>query len=221
MRLSKFAVPFFVVVTLLAGCQTANGNPSPSEIGEGLLSLTDLDTEWRETQRDAFDERGVENPVLDTGAFCPEAEIDPDNLAELAGQAGADVEFQKKDGTAAIRLQAWSNSDAVLFDDTVAAAVLACDGKSWTDEFGTAGTFQVIDGPEVGDTSLHWSTVLVPSGDKGDKAVSSGRTSVIRFDDVVMILQWGSFGAGPTDTPDEKWWSELVGEAYEKLDDGL
>ena len=221
MRMSKFAVPFFVVVALLAGCQSANGNPSPAEIDDGLLSVTDLDTEWRETQRDAFDERGVENPVLDTGAFCPEAEIDPDELAELAGQAGADAEFQKKDGSAAIRLQAWSNSDAVLFDDTVAAAVLACDGKSWTDEFGTTGALTVIEGPDVGDSSVHWSTTFVPSGDKGEKAESTGRTSVVRFGDVVMVLQWGVFGGDPITDADEQWWSELVGEAYEKLDDGL
>lgn len=221
MRMTRIVPPLAVCALLLAGCRTADGNPSPAEIGEGLLTVTDLDTDWRETQRDVFDERGVENPVLDTGSFCPEAEIDPDELEGLAGEAGADVEFQKKDGSAAIRLQAWSNADAVLFDDTVGTAAVACDGKTWTDEFGTAGTFEAIEGPEVGDSALHWSTTLVPSGDKGDKAVSSGRTSVVRFGDVVMILQWGSFGGDPSVGIDETWWAEVVGEAYEKLDDAL
>lgn len=213
---------FLIAAAALAtSCQTANGNPTPAEIGDGLLAVTDLDTEWRETQRDVFDERGVENPVLDAGSFCPEAEIDPDELADLAGQAGADVEFQKKDGSSAVRLQAWSNADAVLFDDTVSSAVIACDGKSWTDQFGTAGTFTVLDGPDVGDSASHWSTTLVPSGDKGEKATSTGRTSVVRFGDVVMILQWGAFGDDPVAEVDETWWTELVGEAYEKLDDAL
>lgn len=212
-------------VVLVASCQTGAGNPSPTEIGEGLLAVTDLDTEWRETQRDVFDERGVENPVLDAGAFCPEAEISPDDLDSLAGQAGADVEFQKKDGSAAIRLQAWSNADTVTFDDTVSVAVATCDGQTWTDEFGTVATLAVVEGPEVGDSSVHWSTTFAPSDDngdqKGDKANSIGRTSVVRFNDAVMILQWGTFGSDAAASIDEIWWSELVGEAYEKLDDAL
>lgn len=208
-------------LVVIAGCRAADGNPTAAEIGEGLLTVTNLDTAWRETQRDVFDERGVENPVLDVGSFCPAASADVAEMETLAGQAGADVEFQKKDGSAAIRLQAWSNADAVMFDDTVASAVVTCDGKSWTDEFGTAGTFAMVDGPDVGDSSVHWSTTLVPSGDKGEKATSSGRTSVVRFDDVVMVLQWGAFGGEPGADVDETWWSEIVGEAYEKLDDAL
>ncbi len=221
MRMSRTIMSVLTATAIASGCGTTSANPTPAEIGEGLLTVTDLDTDWRETQRDAFDERGVENPVLDVGSFCPDAAVDGADIEDLAGRSGADVEFQKKDGSAAIRLQAWSNADAVMFDDTVAAAAIACDGESWTDEFGTAGTFAVVDGPELGDSSVHWATTLIPSGNKGDKATSAGRTSVVRFDDVVMVLQWGAFGGESVAEVDETWWSELVGEAYEKLDDAL
>ena len=215
------------VAVLVASCQTSSGNPSPAEIGDGLLAVTDLDTEWRETQRDVFDERGVENPVLDAGAFCPAAEVAAGELDTLAGQAGADVEFQKKDGSAAIRLQAWSNAETASFDDAVSTAAGICDGATWTDESGATATFTVVVGPDVGDSSVHWSTTIVPTndtsdmGDKGDKATSTGRTSVVRWGDAVMVLQYGTFGSGASATIDDMWWTELVGEAYEKLDDAL
>jgi hypothetical protein len=207
-----------LVVIGLSSCQTASDAPSASEIGDGLLTVTDLGTQWRETQRDVFDVREVENPVLDPGAFCPESNLDTTELTDLAGQSGADVEFQQKDGASAIRLQAWSNSDAAGFTDVVLVAVATCEGAEWNDEFGTNNTFDVVEGPEVGDAAIHWTTTNQPSGAMADKMSSVGRTSVIRFGDVVLVLQWGVFG---DDGIDPVRWAEVVRRAFEMLDDSL
>ncbi len=220
MRCTKTSSVVITAALLVGGCRTSNDALTPTEIGDALLTVTDMGTDWQETQRDVFDQREVENPVLDAGVFCPAAEVDVAELESLAGQSGADVEFQKKDGSAAVRLQAWSSADAADFAEVIVGAAAACAGSEWSDQFGTSNTFENVDGPEIGDSSVHWSVATLPPSDSDDKFASVGRVSVVSKGEMVIVMQWGTFGTSVSDLDfDVTTWAEKVGQAYQLLDD--
>lgn len=209
--------------TALFGCHSSTGSwHSTTELSEALLTVSDMGGEWRETQRDVFDERAVENPVIDSSLFCPAASRIASTLDALAGQAGADVEMQMKETTRMMRLQAWDNPDASAFFTAVSTAVTTCDGVEWTDaDVGVTTTFEAVAGPTIGDDSVHWAIVSSPPADNPDgKFGGAGRTSVARFDDVIMVLQVGDFALDPTSvamSPSD--WRALVTLAAEKIGD--
>ena len=222
MRPTSIPKSVLLITTLLvAGCRSVSEEwHSTSELSDALLTVSDLDGRWQETQRDMFDERGDENPVIDPTSFCPAAAEPAATLTGLAGQSGADVEMQVEGTSRMLRLQAWDNENATRFLSAVSTAADACDGIEWTDEsVGVTSTFEVIDGPELGDESVHWIQVASPPADNPDaKFGGAGRTTVARYGSVVMVLQVGDFGLDPeSQMMSEVEWLDLVNLAADQI----
>lgn len=214
-----------IAVLAVAGCtQSVNdAGPTPSDLSDALLTVTDLGSGWNETQRQFFDVRSNENPSIDGSQLCSDAAAQSGMLTELAGQAGADVEMNYSgdgDGARFMRLQAWSNEDAEEYLDAIAAVVAICDGVTETDDIGVVSSTDSLTGRSIGDDSVSWSTRVVPPPDtQKDKFESVGRTTVARFGEVVMVLQLGdaNFAGSAEAMAEDDWW-EIVTQAADKLD---
>lgn len=210
-----------LLLATMSGCRSADEvvHP-PSELVGALLDVNSVGTQWRETQRDAFDVREPENPVIDVGQFCDAARTEAATLESLAGQAGADVEMQVKESTRMLREQAWSNSEVGAFWDAARASVEACDNERWTDENGVSYEFDIIDGPDIGDDVLHWRLVASPPADEPDKMLgTAGRTTIARFGDSIMLLEIGDFAADASAAMiSEDEWSTIVSKAGSRID---
>jgi len=65
---TRFIV-LLAVPVLLGGCvRSASGEkPNPEQISDALPTITDFEGDWKETQRQVFEVRDVENPSLDYG----------------------------------------------------------------------------------------------------------------------------------------------------------
>jgi hypothetical protein len=211
-----------VVTAALFGC-TKSADRTPEALSKGLLDITDMPGDWRESQRDIYETRSNENPSIDPSTWCPDGADEAAGLEALAGDAGADVEMQMEvDGNEVprlMRLQAWRNDSVREYFERVLTVVNACDGAKWTEEPGVTQEVWKIDGPEVGDESVSWGTVLVPPEGK-EMARSSGYVTVARIGEVIMVLQIGDFNTTSTSdklTDDE--WREIVQRAADKLSD--
>lgn len=211
-----------LIAVILGGC-TKSADRSPEALSKGLLDITDMPGEWQETQRDVYTTRGVENPSIDPSTWCPGAKEEVTKLDDLAGDAGADVEMQMQvDGAEVprmMRLQAWRSDSASDYFEELVTVVNICDDAKWTEEPGVTQETWKIDGPEVGDESVSWGSQLVPPEGK-EMAASSGRTTVARLGEVIMVLQIGDFtassSAGELGDAD---WREIVQRAADKLAD--
>ena len=218
----------FVALLLLAACtKTATGqHPTPTDISNALPTITEMPGSWKETQRQVFETREVENPSLDPSVWCAEAAEATKNLVDLAGTSGADVEMQAdntNDGARMMRLQAWSNNDVAAYFSAAAEAARTCDGKSVVDADGVGRSWEVIDSRDTGDESISWTERTVPpAATQGDKFESIGRTTVARYGDILMVMQMGDAKwTGKTEQIDETdWWAvvELAGRKLAILD---
>lgn len=212
---------------LAVGCTRSSGSsePTPEKLSDALVTITDLEGNWQESQRQIFTERSNENPSIDPSTWCPQAADAAQGLIELAGQAGADVEMQNKDvegGARLMRLQAWSNADAQRYVDQVIAVVDICNGVETTDENQVTTSTSLIEGRQIGDQSVSWmSRTVPPPNTQKDKFESVGRTTVARFGDVVMVLQIGDANwTGSTEAmPETDWWAvvETAGNKLKKI----
>jgi nitrous oxide reductase accessory protein NosL len=227
--MKKHAVVALVVSFAVVGCtRSAEGQmPTPAMISDALPTITDMPGDWRETQRQAFDTRGPENPSIDPSVWCPQAEMVTGNLVELAGDSGADVEMQELDETSVsrlMRLQAWANDDSENYYADAKEAVRICDGTTTTDESGAVTSTAIVEDRDIGDESISWSqTTTPPEGTQKDKMEWISRTTIARFGAIVMVLQLGD--ASPTGTgtlmSEEDWWSivEMAGKKLHDLDE--
>lgn len=221
---SRVFVPLFVSLLALAGCtRDAKGEmPTPAMLSDALLTITDMPGTWDETQRQAFTQRGAENPSIDPSIWCPGASNVTKNLVKFAGEAGADVEMHESgtpDLRRMMRLQAWANDDVKSYFRDAREAVRICDGKTFTDSSGVSSTMVINAGHSLGDESINWTqTIQPPSGADKDKLVSVSRTTIARFGDVIMVLQIGdAVTEGQTSgLAEAKWWS-IVSAAGERL----
>lgn len=210
-------------VILVSGC-SKSADKSPQGLSERLLGITDMAGDWRETQRDVYSTRSNENPSIDPSVWCPDAATEAAKLTKLAGDAGADVEMQAESNGKEIprlmRLQAWRNDSVRQYFETVQTVVNICDGAKWTQDPGVSEEMWKIDGPEVGDESVSWgSGTTPPSGT--DKATASGRTTVARLGEVIMVLQIGDFTTDPkSEALSDDEWRAIVQRAADKLADG-
>lgn len=216
-----------LIAVTLSGCTKSAGR-SPESLSKGLLDITDMPGEWQETQRDVYTTRAVENPSIDPSTWCPGAKEEVTKLDDLAGDAGADVEMQMQvDGAEVprmMRLQAWRSESASDYFAEIVTVLNICDDAKWAEDTGVAQGVLIqeiwkIDGPEVGDESVSWGSQVVPPKGK-EMATSSGRTTVARLGEVIMVLQIGDFttssGAGQLGDAD---WREIVQRAADKLAD--
>lgn len=210
---------------ILLGCtKSAEGQkPTPSMISDVLLTITDMEGDWGETQRESFDQREPENPSIDPSVWCPEANEVAKDLVDLAGQSGADVEMQMHgidDGARMMRLQAWSNDDVDAYFANASEAARICDGKTITDDDGVTSTFAIVENRDIGDESISWVQITTPPEGTGqDKFETVGRTTIARFGGIIMVLQIGDFApVGTGELMDEDSWWEIVEKASEKLD---
>lgn len=222
MSLRSSALAVMILSVAVVGCGGGDALPTPQELSDALLTVTDMDAGWAETQRQVFTERSPENPSIDPSVWCPAATGIAEPLTGLAGRSGADVEMQFESTLGAnrmMRLQAWANADAEEYLAVVRNATAACDGYSGIDANGVATSVAVIDDRTLGDESVTWSEHMVPPADTQDEKLEyRGRTTVARFDDVVMVLQFGDAGFTGTTAPgaDDEWWS-IVEAAANKL----
>jgi len=206
----------------LVGC-TKSADQSPEGLSKGLLDITDMPGEWRETQRDIYDTRSNENPSIDPSTWCPDGADEAAGLEALAGDAGADVEMQMQvDGNEVprlMRLQAWRNDSVRQYFAQILTVVNVCDNAKWTQDPGVTQEVRKIDGPDVGDESVSWGTSLVPPEGK-EVARSTGYTTVARIGEVIMVLQIGDFATSSTsDVLTDEEWREIVQRAADKLSD--
>ena len=225
--LSRIGLSVVVCSLVLAGCQRSAEQqaPTPVTISEALPTITDMPGDWDETQRQVFDERGPENPSIDPSVWCPAASKLGDELVELAGPAGADVEMQAEtnDGFPRfMRLQAWTNGDVDEYFDRAEEAVRLCDGSTNGDPNGAVETFSIIDGREIGDESVSWEQIVTPPASlQTDKFQSIGRTTIARFGSIVMVLQLGDAAFTDEVVPlsEDEWWTivELAGRRLATL----
>lgn len=211
-------------LSLVVSCTNSSTSefPTPNELSDALPAVTDMPAGWKESQRQVFETREVENPSIDASIWCVEAKEASANLIELAGQSGADVEMQFENSSGMprmMRVQAWANDDAEEYFDGVAASVAACDGTTATDEFGAVTDTDVIEGRSLGDESVSWMQKTVPPTDTQDEKLESiGRTTVARFDSVIMVIQLGDAAmTGESVAMDEDQWWAIVEIAAESL----
>lgn len=213
----------------MMGCtKAATGQkPTPAMLSDALPFITDMPGSWDETQRQLFDVRGVENPSIDPSVWCDEASSATENLVELAGDSGADVEMMAEvaaGGARMMRLQAWSNDDVSAYVAGVVEAVRLCDGNSVTDLDGVSRSWQRIQNRDIGDQSVSWiESTEPPENVQTEKFSSIGRTTVARFGDIVMVLQLGdaNFSGQIEPMVEDDWWTivELTGRRLDDLDE--
>lgn len=223
MRTRSF-IPVVLLTVVLTGCnRSATGQkPTPAMLSDALVTITDMPGSWNETQRQAFSQRGPENPSIDPSLWCPQASAVTKNLVAYAGQSGADVEMQLTGEPTVrrmMRLQAWANDDVKAYFRDAKEAVRICDGETFTDAAGVSTTISSNSGHSLGDESIHWSEAIrPPSGVVGDKLMSVSRLTIARFGDVIMVLQIGD-AVNPGQTSglaEAKWWA-IVSVAGERL----
>ena len=224
----KILIPVLVALCALIalGCTDNKEEtmPTPAELSGALLSITDMEGSWNETQRQVFTTREAENPSIDPSVWCPQAAESSKDLVNLAGQSGADVEMSlagEQDVRRMMRLQAWSNADVQDYFDELSKAVDDCNGRTTVDGDGITTTAAVITGRELGDESVSWSQRIVPPSGKDKVFDSVGRTTVARFGDVIMVLQIGDAVASGAANPltEDEWWGivETAGRKIENL----
>lgn len=222
-------VPVVVTLALIGvSCtRSAEGQlPTPEMISDSLPTITDMPGEWDETQRQVFETREPENPSIDPSVWCPDSDMVTENLVELAGESGADVEMQARTegGTVRMmRLQAWANDDVEAYFRDAKEAARICDGAEVTSESGAVETYAIVVGRDIGDESISWmQTTTPPLSTQGDKMEVIGRTTIARFGSVIMVMQLGDAAfTGRTATMDEdEWWAivENVGRRLNDLD---
>jgi hypothetical protein len=223
---TKYVAACAVVCLSLAGCANdeTSEQPTPQQLSEALLAISDLEGNWSESQRQAFDTREPENPSIDPSIWCPEATDATKDLIDLAGEAGADVEMESLTGSdrpRLIRLQAWANDDVRDYYDAASTAARLCDGVTRNDENGVTATTELIEGRDVGDESISWSETLLSPARTGQETTQVvSRITIARFGDIIMVLQLGDIGAlGSTDLMSEDDWWSIVETASKKLDD--
>lgn len=192
-------------------------------LSDALLTVTDMPAGWEESQRQIFETRGNENPSLDPSVWCAAAKTTAEPLVELAGDSGADVEMNLNrgdgKGSSLMRLQAWSNEDVEEYFSTAALAAEKCDEATTTDEDGVTRKTSLITNRTLGDESVSWSErVDPPASTQGEKMSTIGRTTIARFNNVIMVLQIGD--AAPTDSlalmEESQWWG-IVSQAGKKI----
>ena len=165
---------------------------STQELSRALVEVGDLPAGWTETQREMFDVRQLENPSLDNSLWCPKVSDSKSELNNLAGDAGADVEMEFREGTGvsvAMRLQAWSNSDVKRYFSLATSMIEKCDDESWTDN-GVTYTENIVDGVQVGDGSISWQ-VDISSKNATVNFSSTNKLSLVLFGDSIALLQYG------------------------------
>jgi hypothetical protein len=173
-----------------------------------------------------FDVRGPENPSIDPSVWCPAAGMVTENLVDLAGQSGADVEMMSKgpSGTPRMmRLQAWANDESEAYYGDAKEAVRICDGESVTVDSGAIETYSVVEGRDIGDESISWvQKTTPPPATQSEKMESVSRTTIARFGSIIMVMQLGDVAfTGSAEAMDEdEWWSvvELAGRKLDTLD---
>jgi hypothetical protein len=222
---TKYVAACIVAGLSVVGCaRSAEGQkPTPAQLSDALLTITDLDGGWSESQRQFFDTRSPENPSIDPSIWCPESAEVTKNLVDLAGDAGADVEMSietDSGGPRIMRLQAWANDDVRDYFKDASEAARLCDGVTNTDDSGATSTTALIIGRDIGDESISWSdTIIPPPGTEKDKRQVVGRTTIARFGDIIMVLQLGDVGpVGSTELMNEDDWWSVVETAGKKLD---
>lgn len=228
MRIRLF-LPVILVAVGVASCtRSAEGQlPTPAMISDVLPTITDMPGKWEETQRQIFDVRGPENPSLDPSVWCPASSMVTENLLDLAGQSGADVEMSSKGpaGTPRMmRLQAWSNDETEAYFRDAREAARICDGEKVTAASGAVEEYSIVEGRDIGDESVSWlQKTTPPPATQGEKMESVGRTTIARFGSIVMVMQIGDVAfTGSTEAMDEdEWWSivELAGRKLDELDE--
>lgn len=221
---SRIVVCAGLLVTVGCTKSASRTDISPERLSDALLTITDVEGNWQETQRQYFSQRSNENPSIDPSQWCPQADDVVSQLPALAGESGADVEMQNKDvagGAQMMRLQAWSNADAAEYVDRVIEAARVCDGIEWTDEIQVTASNDIIENRTVADASISWLTQVVPPpGTQKQKFESVGRTTVARIGSIVMVLQIGDANwTGTTEPMDEEQWWSIVEAATDKLAD--
>lgn len=220
-RLRIPVVSIVVASALLLSCGGDGGGESltPQQLGDALPQLTDLGTGWSETQREVFTTRQPENPSIDPSLWCEQAAADDATMQSLAGDAGADAEFEysvPKGLHRGLRIQAWNNPDAKRYFVALTSAFDRCNGEAWNDGEGSSYTVSPADGPSLGDESLHW-TVRIES-DGGVKSVWVARHSVVRIGYTVLVAQLGDVGPGATLEPlGDDQWSKIVTDAVDAI----
>lgn len=213
--------------TLIAGAcsRAAEGQlPSPDMLSDALPTITEMPGDWDESQRQVFTTRGAENPSIDPSIWCPAAEMVTENLVDLAGESGADVEMQSQStggNPRMMRLQAWANDDVQDYFRDANEAVRICDGETVTDSDGVVSTYDVVNSRDIGDESISWlQTTTPPVSTQKEKMSSVGRTTIARFGSIIMVMQMGDIAMGETSTlmAEDDWW-QIVELAGKKLDD--
>lgn len=226
MSFKKSSLSLVLLLATTAACtRSAEGQlPTPEMISESLLTITEMPSEWNESQRQIFTERELENPSIDPSIWCPAAKEVTKNLIELAGTSGADVEMQKEatsGPSSMMRLQAWSNLNVNTYYRDAKEAVRICDGTTSTDDVGVVSITEVIEGRDIGDESVSWQQqVTPPSALLEDKFATTSRTTIARFGDILMVLQLGDVQVGTNKAmTEDEWWSivELAGRKLDKL----
>ncbi len=214
------------MITVVASCtRSAEGQmPTPDMLSDALLTITDMPGDWNESQRQVFTERGPENPSIDPSIWCSDSREVTDDLIDLAGRSGADVEMQSTSANGAprlMRLQAWANDEVEAYFRDAKEAVRICDGQTETDDDGVVSTYGVIGSRDIGDESISWAQTMTPPASAGaEKRSSVSRTTIARFGSIVMVLQIGDIAtsAGQSTMAEDDWW-DIVEVAGEKLDD--
>lgn len=223
------SVILVVAVMLMASCtRAAEGQlPTPNQLSEELLTLTEMPGEWDETQRQIFAVRGPENPSIDPSIWCPDAQEVTKNLVEIAGESGADVEMRAdttNEGSRMMRLQAWANNDVENYFRDAREGVRICDGKLVATPSGAQESYEVIEGRDIGDESISWIQITTPPpSTQSEKLETASRTTIARFGSIIMVLQLGdvAWTGSIQEMSEESWWEivELAGKKLDELDE--
>ena len=224
MRLNRMGRPLAAMVAVVSMSACGDGGVvesfTPEQLGDALLTAQELGSGWSQTQRDVFTAREVENPSIDSSLWCDAAADDDASMQVLAGQAGADAEFEfalQGDVNRGMRVQAWNNADAKEYFETLGSAYDRCNGETWNDGEGSSYTVSPADGPDGGDESLHWA-VRIETTD-GSNAIWNSRQTAVRLGNTILVMQLGDVAAGDSLEPlGDSEWADIVSAAVEKFE---
>ncbi len=191
-----FLMALSSLVVVSCGSDSAAPIVPQDRLDAALLTLDDLGEGWSEELRSVFTSRDEGPPSFDPSGWCPKAQKDVKDLADiedLAGDIGAAVEFrhERQDTRRmfhGVSQQVWSNTDVDEYFDVLSRAFDICLGETWSPSAEEEVTVSPLESADLGDESLALSISIVTPGPDGDYVWAS-RMVVVVIDSALMIMR--------------------------------
>jgi hypothetical protein len=223
-RSCRFALVVVGAVFVTAGCLRVDGSRpdrvrTPEELGQALLTATDLGSGWTQVERTVGSSAKptvTTKPGEATAELCPQAAAQEVILASVENDPGARVVFVSARATDTTPLgvieQLWSGANAKSVFASMKTALATCAGTSWTAKDGETLTVTPLAGPSTGTESLSYVETAAEPGGSG--VVWKDPAIFARFGyTIVLLQQFDVQAAGAPPRISDTEWNTILKQA--------